>query len=111
MQRSEEFFQVDFKSRVIQIILEVPEGRVTTYGTVSTLAGSPRAARQVGYILHSSTQKLNLPWQRIVNRNGFLSIRGEEINAKDLQKKLLEDEGVEVSEDYMIDLDKYGWWG
>src|SRR6266536_3528068 len=101
MQRDEEFFQNDFKSRVIEIILEIPVGKVTTYGTVATLAGTPRAARQVGYILHSATNKFDLPWQRVVNRNGFLSIRGEEINAKTLQKKLLEDEGVEVSEDYV----------
>lgn len=111
MKRDEAFFKQDFKSRVIQIILVIPSGSVTTYGTISTLAGIPRAARQVGYILHSSTQKYNLPWQRVVNKDGYISIRGDDINAKNIQKQLLEDEKIEVGLDYVVDLEKYGWWG
>lgn len=100
-----------FKVNVIKIIKQIPYGRVTTYGTVATLAGSPRAAREVGYILHSQTQKYNLPWQRIINREGYISIRGGDINMKNLQKSLLKQEGVEVSQDFMVDLEKYGWRG
>lgn len=100
-----------FRDNVITIIKQIPYGKVTTYGTVATLAASPRAAREVGYILHALTQKHNLPWQRVINREGYISIRGNDINMKNLQKKLLEEEGVDVSEDFMIDLKKYGWWG
>lgn len=100
-----------FKDQVIQVILKIPYGRVTTYGTVATLAGNPRGAREVGFLLHSLTQKYNLPWQRVVNRNGFISIRGEQVDIKNLQKELLLKEGVEVTESFMIDLDKYGWFG
>lgn len=98
-----------FKDRVIEIILEIPYGKVTNYGAIATLAGSPRAAREVGYILHALTEKHNLPWQRVINKQGYISIRGGDINMKNLQKKLLEEEGVEVSEDFMVDLKKYGW--
>lgn len=103
--------EVSFKDSVIENILKIPEGKVTTYGTIATLAGSPRRAREVGYILHSLTEKHNLPWQRVINREGYISIRGNDINMKNLQKKLLEDEGIAVSEEFMIDLKKYGWWG
>ena len=98
-----------FKDAVIKIIKSIPYGRVTTYGTVAALAGSPRSAREVGYLLHSLTKKHNLPWQRVINRKGYISIRGEDVNMKNLQKKLLEEEGVEVSQGFMIDLKKYGW--
>lgn len=101
----------DFSIQVIEIIKHIPYGFVTTYGTVATLAGSPRSAREVGYILHSLTKKHNLPWQRVINKKGFISIRGDDVNMKSLQKSLLEQEGIAVSEDFMIDLEKYGWWG
>lgn len=103
--------ELSFKNAVIEIIKSIPHGRVTTYGTVAALAGSPRSAREVGYLLHSLTQKHNLPWCRVINKKGFISIRGNDINMKNLQKSLLEEEGVAVSEDFMIDLVKYGWWG
>lgn len=101
----------NFSIAVIAIIKQIPFGQVTTYGTVAALAGSPRSAREVGYLLHSLTQKHNLPWQRVINRKGYISIRGKDINMKSLQKSLLEHEGVEVSQDFMIDLTVYGWWG
>lgn len=100
-----------FKDLVIQNILSIPYGCVTTYGTIATLSGEPRRAREVGYILHSLTEKYNLPWQRVINREGYISIRGSDINMKNLQKKLLEEEGIAVSDSFMIDLKKYGWWG
>jgi methylated-DNA-protein-cysteine methyltransferase-like protein len=100
-----------FTEKVIIIIKNIPSGKVTTYGTVALLAGSPRSAREVGYILHSQTEKHQLPWQRVINKKGYISIRGGDINMKNLQKSLLEQEGVEVSEDFVIDLSIYGWRG
>lgn len=99
---------MSFKTRVISIVKKIPSGRVTTYGTVATLAGIPRGARLVGGILHYSEE--TIPWQRVINRHGFISNKSLEY-PKTLQKKLLESEGIEVSKDFMIDLEKYGWWG
>lgn len=99
-----------FKDKVVEIILKIPSGRVTTYGTVATLIGLPRGGRLVGGILHHYTEKEHLPWQRVINRFGYISTRCLE-HPKAVQKKLLEDEGVEVSEDFYVDLKKYGWWG
>lgn len=99
---------MNFRQKVIQIIKKVPYGKVTTYGTVATLAGMPRGARIVGGILSSCSEKFDLPWQRVINRHGFISVKSPD-HPKQLQKALLEEEGVEVSEDFMIDLLKYGW--
>lgn len=98
----------NFREKVIQIVHKIPYGSVTTYGTVATLAGSPRAARMVAGILHLEEEQV--PWQRIINRNGYISIRGCKYD-KAFQKRLLRQEGIEVSKDFMVDLKKYGWWG
>ncbi len=102
--------EVSFKDRVIQICKFIPHGSVTTYGTVATLAGKPRGARLVGGILMYQSEKHNLPWQRIINREGYISIKNPDY-PKELQKALLEQEGIEVSKDFIVDLKKYGWWG
>lgn len=99
---------MNFKEIVIFIVKKIPKGRVTTYGTIASLAGLPRGARLVGGLLHFSDEEL--PWQRVVNREGYISTRCLE-HPKQAQKVLLEQEGIEVSKDFMVDLDKYGWWG
>ncbi|TSC87552.1 MAG: methylated-DNA-protein-cysteine methyltransferase related protein [Microgenomates group bacterium Gr01-1014_7] len=99
---------MDFKDKVIQIVKQIPYGKVTTYGTISTLAGLPRGARLVGGILHFNIEKS--PWHRVINRNGFISTKCLE-HPKALQKTLLEQEGIEVSKDFMVDLKRYGWFG
>lgn len=99
---------MNFKDRVISVTKKIPYGRVTTYGTVAILAGLPRGARLVGGILHYRGEKL--PWHRVVNRHGFISTRCLD-HPKQLQKALLEQEGIEVNSDFMINLEKYGWFG
>ncbi len=110
MQRDEAFFKLGFKDRVIQISQQIPQGKVTTYGTIAILAGVPRGARMVGGILHYNSDEFNLPWQRVVNRVGFISTRCEDHRRQE-QKAILEMEGIEVGDDFVIDLEKYGWWG
>jgi methylated-DNA-protein-cysteine methyltransferase related protein len=100
----------NFKDKVIEIVKKIPEGKVTTYGTISTLAGLPRGARLVGGILHFNSDQHNLAWYRVINRHGFISTLCEN-HTKDEQKALLESEGIEVSMDFIVDLNKYGWWG
>ena len=100
----------NFKDKVIEISKKIPRGKVTTYGTVAVLAGLPRGARLVGGIMHFSGESQNLPWQRVINRHGYISTNCTE-HPKQLQKALLEGEGIEVSDEFIIDLKKYGWWG
>lgn len=81
---------------------------MTTYGTIAALAGLPRGARLVGGMLHFTNLKDPLPWQRVINRHGFISTKCLD-HPKQEQKMLLEDEGIEVSDDFMVDLSKYFW--
>lgn len=97
----------DFRKSVISFIKKIPKGRVVSYGQVAAAAGSPRAARQVGGILRAADiQKEKLPWWRVVNSKGEISIKGNWEASKELQAQLLKKEGVEVK-DLKIDINKY----
>lgn len=97
----------NFKDRVIQIVKKIPYGQVTTYGTIATLAGVPRGARLVGGVLHFNIDEA--PWYRVINRHGFISTKCLD-HPKALQKVLLEQEGIQVSRNFMVNLQKYGWF-
>ncbi|WP_418936796.1 MGMT family protein [Leclercia adecarboxylata] len=95
-----------FPQRVWQIVAAIPEGTVTTYGEVATLAGSPRAARQVGGVLRRLPEGSTLPWHRVVNRHGAISLTGPDLQR---QRQALLSEGVQVSGGGQIDLQRYRW--
>ena len=88
---------------IIRIIQEIPEGKVLTYGEIAYRAGSPNSARLVSNLLHSSSEKYSLPWHRVINSQGEISLKGI---AGEEQKQLLLAEGIEIKEG-KIDLDKY----
>ena len=93
-----------FTKRVIQYIQQIPEGKVATYGQIAKLAGNPRAARQVARILHTMSEKHQLPWHRVINAKGKITIANPE-----RQIQALFDEGVEVTHDHNIHLQTYMW--
>jgi len=95
-----------FKQRVIQIVRAVPRGKIVSYGQVALYAGAPRAAREVGWVLHA-TEGSDLPWWRVINKAGVITIRGALFVDKEIQKKLLVAEGVEVSDSFKVDMKKY----
>ena len=64
-----------FSQRIKDIIKKIPRGKVATYGQIATMAGNPRAARQVVRILHSSSRKDRLPWHRVINSKGRISLK------------------------------------
>jgi methylated-DNA-protein-cysteine methyltransferase related protein len=101
-----------FTERVLKVIKKIPKGKVSTYGQVAAMAGSPRAARMVGWILHGLTDTHKLPWQRVINSQGRISTTCEE-HGPNLQAQLLKRDGVKVTqnreENYFIDLKKYLW--
>ena len=98
-----------FHTRVISLIRTIPAGKVATYGQIAAMAGSPRAARQVVRVLHSSSEKESLPWHRVINREGRISLgKGD---GYELQKALLEDEGVVFGLTDRVDLNRFGWSG
>ena len=97
----------DFTNTVIKIIKQIPKGKVTTYGKIAILAGNPRSARQVSWILHSSSKKYKLPWHRVINSKGIIAIKS--VDGKNTQKELLEKEGIEFKSEFKVDLKKYLW--
>ena len=96
-----------FTQRVITIISHIPSGKVLTYGGIAKIAGSPRAARQVSWILHSSSEKYELPWHRVVNGQGKIVLRDDD--GQNMQKKLLLDEGVQFLREMVVDLGQSLW--
>ena len=94
---------------LIQVwIRRIPRGRVATYGQIAELAGLEGHARQVGYALHNLPPKSNVPWHRVVNAKGEISPRSVD-DSHELQRMLLEAEGVEFDLRGRIDMKRFRW--
>ena len=91
-----------------RIVRKVPRGRVATYGQIAELAGLEGHARQVGYALHNLPTDSGVPWHRVINARGEISPRSAG-DSHELQRLLLEAEGVEVDLRGRIDLKAYRW--
>ena len=94
-----------FYAQVYEVVRRVPRGKVTTYGDVGTVLGSPRGARQVGYAL-AALNEPDVPWHRVINAQGAISFRGDEVRAT-LQRKLLLAEGVRFDAAGRLDLARF----
>jgi methylated-DNA-protein-cysteine methyltransferase-like protein len=94
-------------SRIHSVIKAIPQGMVATYGQIAALAGNPRGARTVVWALHSS-QGLDLPCHRVVSKGGALA-PGHIFGGQDVQRALLESEGVTFKTDCTIDMDRHQW--
>lgn len=91
----------------VQVVGSIPKGKVSTYGQVAKLAGYPGYARQVGAALRNLPKDTNLPWFRVLNAQGRISLpKGGAGYHK--QKTLLEDEGIQFQGD-RVSLKDYGW--
>lgn len=95
-----------FTEIAIEVILGIPVGKVATYGQIAALAGNPRGARQVVRVLHSSSRKEGLPWHRVINSKGMISLSGE---GYDVQRSLLEGEGVVFDKNGKVSLKVFQW--
>ena len=91
--------------KIIGQILAVPSGKVCSYRDIALKAGFPNGARQTVRTLHSMSEKYGLPWHRIVRSNGSIALDGE---GRELQITLLRAEGVEVSREGKIDMERFG---
>lgn len=94
-----------FHEEVISIVRSIPSGRLMTYGQIAALAGSPRAARIVGGIAHYGDP--DLPWQRVVSKNGTLA-SGYPGGRKGHEQALAK-EGI-IAKDFQVPIDKLIWW-
>lgn len=96
----------NFRIRVEALVAQIPQGRVMTYGQLAALAGSAYAARIVGGIAHFGDP--NLPWQRVVNKQGGLAsgYPGD----KEGHKAALLAEGYDVTDDFRVNVAELLWW-
>ena len=107
-----------FYTQVYLVAQRIPKGKVTSYGRIAAMLGRPNASRAVGYALSALKDATSgdqftsqtVPWQRIVNSQGRISIRHREVTASK-QAMLLRDEGVDVDDNGRINLDIYLWQG
>lgn len=96
-----------FNEKVYEVVRQIPEGKVATYGQLARLAGSPGAARAVGNALHKNPDPSGTPCYKVVNAKGMLSGMFA-FGGINVQRDLLRDEGIEVV-NYRVDLKVYGW--
>ncbi|MEK7402178.1 MAG: MGMT family protein [Gemmatimonadota bacterium] len=97
----------DSYDRIYAAVRRVPRGRVATYGQIAAMAGLPGHARQVGYALHALKVSTGVPWQRVINAKGMISLRPMRGGVS--QRLLLEGEGVAFDAAGRASLRKYGW--
>ncbi len=93
--------------RIYAVVRRIPKGKVATYGQVAELAGLGGHARQVGYALHATPEDVEIPWHRVVNAKGEISLGVH--RGKNEQQRLLEAEGVTFSEQGRISLRTHRW--
>ncbi len=99
---------MSFFEEVYETVKKIPVGKVTTYGDIARYVGNFHASRAVGYALHNNPQPGIIPCHRVVNREGRLA-PAFAFGGSDIQKQLLESEGVKVSEDGYVDLSVYSF--
>ncbi|HEV2149003.1 MAG TPA: MGMT family protein [Longimicrobiaceae bacterium] len=97
--------------RVYAVVRRIPPGRVATYGQVAALAGLAGHARRVGYALAAVSERSAVPWHRVVNARGGISLRGPESGGAVTQRLRLEREGVEFDARGRLSLERFGWDG
>ena len=97
--------------RVWAAVKQIPRGKVATYGQIAALAGMPRHARQAGYALAATPANKKIPWHRVINAQGKISLRLKhwESGHDDLQRILLEAEGVQFDGTGKVDLKRFRW--
>lgn len=99
---------MSFFENVYEAVQLIPRGKVATYGQIARMIGAPRSSRAVGYALHANPRPGVIPCHRVVNREGRLA-PAFAFGGPEIQAQLLESEGVEVGEDFVVDLDAYLW--
>ena len=98
-----------FFNDVFEVVMQIPKGRVTTYGAIAGYLGSRMSARMVGWAMNASHQHaLPVPAQRVVNRNGMLSGKMHFASPTQMEELLLKD-GVDVKDDTVVNFNKLFW--
>jgi methylated-DNA-protein-cysteine methyltransferase related protein len=98
----------NFFERVYEIAKQIPQGRVTSYGAIAKALGTARSARMVGWAMNACHGRNDIPAHRVVNRNGLLTGK-HHFDGTNLMQQLLENEGIEIKNNQIVDFKKYFW--
>ena len=98
----------NFFERIYEIVRQIPEGKVTSYGAIAKAIGAARSARMVGWAMNASHNLEDVPAHRVVNRIGMLSGK-HHFEGTNLMQQLLENEGIQVVDNQIIDFEKHFW--
>ena len=103
-------YQRSFYERIYNLVRKIPLGKVATYGQIALLLGKQGHARQIGYALYRVAPDSDVPWQRVVNAQGTISHSPQRQGSDDLQRILLEQEGITFNAQGKLDLRHYRWY-
>ena len=98
----------NFFERVYGIVRQIPEGKITSYGAIAKALGTARSSRMVGWAMNASHNLEDVPAHRVVNRKGLLSGK-HHFEGTNLMQQLLENEGIEVVENQIVNFEKHFW--
>ena len=99
---------LSFFQKVYQIVRQIPYGKVTSYGAIAKVLGSPQSARMVGWAMNASHNLDDVPAHRVVNRNGLLTGKMH-FSGTNLMQQLLENEGIVIVDNQIQDLENVFW--
>ena len=97
-----------FFLKVYEVVRQIPEGKVTSYGAIAKYLGSPQSSRMVGWAMNAAHSLADVPAHRVVNRKGLLTGK-HHFGGGTIMQQLLENEGVQIKEDQIQDLEKHFW--
>ncbi len=100
--------ETNFFERVYEIVKQIPEGRVTSYGAIARKLGSAKSARMVGWAMNASHNLEDIPAHRVVNQKGLLTGK-HHFEGTNLMQQLLENEGIKIIDNQIQDFDKVFW--
>lgn len=100
--------KTNFFERVYDVVRQIPHGRVTSYGAIAKYLGAARSARMVGWAMNASHTMDDVPAHRVVNRKGLLTGKFH-FDGTNLMQQLLENEGIKVVDNQIVDFEKYFW--
>ncbi len=109
MEISNSLKEAPIYERIYAVVRQIPAGKVSTYGQISAIVGGC-TARMVGYAMAALPFDTDVPWQRVINRQGKISPRGTGAGSA-LQRQLLEAEGVSFDRKNRVDFEEVGWHG
>jgi methylated-DNA-protein-cysteine methyltransferase-like protein len=98
----------NFFERVYTVARQIPYGKVTSYGAIAKVLGTARSARMVGWAMNACHNMEDVPAHRVVNRKGLLTGK-HHFDGTNLMQQLLENEGIQVVDNQIIDFEKHFW--